>query len=155
MSILYLSLLSPITELHPNIYMSWWYPPNKNIHVYDNLYYLRIFIVLAVWIPILIKLQKYMTMQQLILFGILIFSAFIGRELTKKSGMPVYLYMVSLLIIGMELYTKSKQIIIALLLILSGGYLIDSNRYINLNNDISGRLIFSFGFILFLNIINN
>ena len=56
--VLLLSLLSPIVEAFPNLYMSWWAPSNGNIRRYLDTRPRRVAVVLMVWVPILAILSR-------------------------------------------------------------------------------------------------
>lgn len=148
MNPLYLSIISPLVELFPNYYLSWWYPPNKNIKEYNRYYYLRFLSVLLVWIPILYTLNKKFDIK---LLTVLIFSAFITREtLNKESFIPTLLYIISLFLISSKLNSYLPTFFILL-----GASLISNYRFIDDELDRYGRFIFSFGFLLFIFILDS
>ena len=140
---LFFSVISPLDELFPNYYLSWWYPPNKNIKEYNKYYYLRFLSVLLVWIPILYTLNKKFDIK---LLTVLVFSAFITREtLNKDSFLPILLYIISLFFISFKLNS-----VLPMFFLLFGATLISNYRFIDDELDRYGRIIFSFGFLLFI-----
>lgn len=147
------SLVSPITELLPNMYMSWWYPTNNNIEKYNKMYMFRFVAVCLVWIPILLQIYKNTKNKNfIIIVSILIFSAFYLRhKLSYDNPYPGYLYMIALILLFYELTSKNKWYILGLIFL--GAYLIGKYRNKNIHYDYAGRLIFSSGFIHFLNIL--
>ena len=48
-----LTIVSPISEAFPNLYISWWHPPNGNITRYNKLLWLRALCVFVVWSSII------------------------------------------------------------------------------------------------------
>ena len=161
--ILLLSLFSPLVELFPNLYMSWWVPSNGKLKKYIKTWPRRIIVVLVVWLPILIILAKVINPPSLIwVIGALVFSAF-GLRLyffnngspTKPSKIPELLYFAAFSSIGAILYTVVPDTLwlvpVAILTIFLGAFIIGTFREgknANLALDILGRLIFTTGFLL-------
>jgi hypothetical protein len=168
--ILLLSLFSPLAELFPNHYMSWWRPSNDKLKKYLDAGKLRLILVTLVWFPILITLAKIVDHQITIgLIGALVFSAFglrlyffnksLRQELRENSSaieisrIPEFLYIVTFLIIGFVIYTNvlvnQWLVPLAILLIFLGATMISTFRKRkNLTLDVVGRIIFTLGFLL-------
>jgi len=170
--ILVLSLFSPLVEIFPNLYMSWWAPSNGKIKRYLSTWPRRVAVVFTVWIPMLLILSKVIQPPELIWgVAVLIFSAF-GLRLyffekslkheIKKSGsniqlskIPEILYFIAFTSIGVILYTAvpSKQwlVPVAILTIFFGAFIISTFRRgksKDLTLDVMGRIIFTVGFLL-------
>ncbi len=170
--ILLLSLFSPLVEIFPNLYMSWWIPTNGEIEKYLQLKYRRILVVSVVWLPILYSLNLITEAKLIILLGGLIFSAFglrlylfdklvqkrlkVGdNNIDETTKLPEFLYLIAFSIIGYILYDHNQNypwlVIIAIILLLFGAFLMSHFRSGNNKNliiDILGRLIFTTGFII-------
>mgnify|MGYP006452937215 CR=1 FL=1 len=58
---LYLStILSILTEIFPNLGLSYFYPPNRSVSFYDKQEPLRWVVVFIVWVPIILTLLVYL-----------------------------------------------------------------------------------------------
>lgn len=171
-TILLLSLFSPLVELFPNLYMSWWEPSNGKLQKYLDAWPRRIMVVLIVWLPILITLSKIIRPPILIwLIGAIVFSAFglrlhffkkylvakltKGSSLPKLLNIPEFLYFLAFSTIGVVIYgaVSDKQWLVPLgiLSIFFGASIISTFRegnHKNLTLDIIGRLVFIAGFLL-------
>lgn len=175
-ALLILSLLSPVAELFPNLYLSWWAPANRDIRQYLKFWPLRVLTVLAVWLPILILLPASAVIQ--ITIGILVFSAFgirlyvfdtyLKKHLKQYSEadsvlfsnqedlptIPEYLYLTAFTMIGIVLYNNVPDtqwlVPIGILMIFAGAKMMGTFRMsdINLKADYAGRLIFTIGFLI-------
>ena len=170
--ILVLSLLSPLVEIFPNLYMSWWAPSNCKLQRYLATQPRRVAVVFSVWIPILLILSKVIQAPELIwVITILVFSAFglrlyffeksLKQEVTKTSTnihtskLPEILYFIAFTSIGTILYTavpnKDWLVPAAILTIFFGAFIISTFRRgksKDLTLDVMGRLIFTVGFLL-------
>jgi hypothetical protein len=147
---LLLSVLSPITELFPNLYGSWWYPTNNNIDLYHELTLVRSSLVIVVWIPILLRLYI-LNKEYTILIGTTISVAFLTKLVDYNNTISEKLYILTFLIISKLLYKYVGSIILVYVsFIFVGAKLISDNRNVNLKNDVKGRYIFSLGFLGFL-----
>ena len=183
MTILFFSLLCPLAELYPNLYLSWFAPPNKNFKKYDNLSHIRLLAVILVWVPIIYTLSFLTSNNNISIITILIISAF-GTKLIEKDihkekemqlvagmqksmvtktpcftlkkqiscpkGIPEILYVIALCAIGISLLPHSIYINIISISLIFWGTSNISKRFINPNDDIMGRKIFSIGFVAFL-----
>lgn len=168
--ILILSLFSPVAELFPNLYMSWWLPSNGKIAKYLSVWYRRILVVLTVWIPILFTLGKITTLPIQLTISALVFVAFGLRlylfdrnlhqlkegetDFIEPSKIPEIFYFVAFTSIGVILYhavpNSSWLVPIGILLIFLGANMMGTFRRgvkKNLNLDILGRVIFTIGFL--------
>lgn len=159
-AILLLSLFSPLVELFPNLYMSWWMPSNGKLQKYMDTWQRRVSVVLIVWIPILFTLAKVIEPTALIwAIAALVFSAF-GLRLyffnqSLPSKVPEVLYFLAFSSIGLILYStvpdKPWLVPAGILTIFLGAFTIGTFRqgkHSNLKLDIIGRLIFITGFLL-------
>ncbi|PIR55118.1 hypothetical protein COU74_02975 [Candidatus Peregrinibacteria bacterium CG10_big_fil_rev_8_21_14_0_10_36_19] len=170
--ILVLSLFSPLVEIFPNLYMSWWAPSNGKLQRYLDMWPRRVAVVFLVWTPMLVILSKIIQPPELVwVMAILIFSAFGLRlyffkkslkEEVKKistnihtSKLPEILYFIAFTSMGTILYTavpnKDWLVPAAILTIFFGAFIISTfrrgkNKDITL--DVMGRLIFTVGFLL-------
>jgi len=170
--ILLLSLFSPLVELFPNFYMSWWVPSNGKLQKYLDTWPRRVLVVFTVWLPILITLAKLIEPPALIwVITALIFSSFglrlyvFDRSLSQQlkrggsaaepSKIPELLYFVVFSSIGVVLYTAVPDnhwlVPVAILTIFLGASMISTfrkGRHTNLTLDVVGRLVFVTGFLL-------
>lgn len=170
--ILFLSLFSPLAEALPNLYMSWWAPSNGKLQKYIKTWPRRVLVVMVVWIPILITLANIIKQHVFIwLISALVFLAFglrlyffdrsLKQKLKKRSSMikiskiPELLYFLVFSSIGVILYMTLKDYLwlvpVAILMIFIGASMMSTFRtgkHVNLTLDITGRLIFSTGFLL-------
>jgi hypothetical protein len=162
-AILLLALFSPLVELFPNLYMSWWAPTNGKLKNYIHAWPRRVAVVLTVWIPILLTLAKVIEPQGLIwVIELLVFSAFglrlyfFDRAPNKNtSKIPEILYFIAFTSIGAVLYgavpDKSWLVSVGILSIFFGASMMSTFRrgkHKNLNLDVLGRLIFTTGFLI-------
>lgn len=168
--ILLLSLFSPIAELFPNLYMSWWLPSNGKIQTYVKTWLRRVLVVLTVWLPILITLGKVTTLPIQLAVSALVFSAFGLRlyffdsklhnikddetGLIETSNIPEILYFFAFTSIGVILYfavpNSSWLVPTGISLIFLGANMMGTFRRgvkKNLNLDVVGRVIFTMGFL--------
>ena len=77
---LLLCLWSPICELFPNLYLSWWTPPNLKLTTYISLWPARVLSVLVVWLPLIFELSRITNpWQGALLIGAVILAAFALR----------------------------------------------------------------------------
>ena len=128
MTLLLLSLLSPLVEAFPNLYMSWWAPSNGNLRRYLDTWPRRVAVVLTVWLPILITLAKITRPVAIapvitLVIAAFVFSAFglrlyvfdryLSQELAAATGgpapgklskIPELLYVVAFSSIGFVVY---------------------------------------------------
>lgn len=168
--ILLLSLFSPIAELFPNLYMSWWLPSNGNIGSYLKYWPFRIITVLTVWVPILITIGLITSLSIQLFISVLVFSAFGARlflfdralhknieitEENKPSSLPEILYFIAFSTIGWVLFNSVPSS--AFLVPLGIGAIFLGANFMghfrngpnkNINYDIVGRIIFTLGFLL-------
>ena len=171
MTPLILSLFSPIVELFPNLYMSWWTPSNNKLQVYLKAWPLRVLVVLVVWIPILFTLGSITSTSIQLFIAALVFGAFglrlyfFDRSLHQLKGdnidfveptkIPEILYFFAFSSIGWVIYhavpNNSYLVPLAILLIYFGAFLMATFRQgvkKNLTVDVVGRIIFTVGFLL-------
>ena len=170
--ILLLSLFSPLVELFPNLYMSWWAPSNGKLKRYIDTGWRRVIVVFTVWIPLLIVLGKVINPPEMIwALAALVFSAFLLRlyvfdkglkqELKKGSSaaevskIPELVYFVAFTSIGAVLYGAVVDyrwlVPLGILMIFFGASMVSAFRRgkkANLTLDVVGRLIFSTGFLI-------
>ncbi len=172
--ILLLSLLSPVVEAFPNLYMSWWVPSNGNLRRYLDTWPRRVAVVFTVWLPILITLAKITGVAIALVIGALVFSAFglrlyvfdryLSQELEVANGSPApgklakipeLLYVAALSSLGFVLYgavpDMSWLVPAAIGTIWLGASMIATFRrgpQANLQLDILGRSVFVLGFVL-------
>jgi len=169
--ILLLSLFSPVAELFPNLYMSWWLPSNGKIAKYLRLWYRRVFAVLLVWTPILFTLGKVTTLGIQLGISALVFAAFGLRlylfdrnlhhlkegetDFVEPSKIPEMFYFIAFTSIGVVLYFSVPMmqwlVPVGILLIFLGANMMGTFRWgdkKNMNLDVLGRVIFTIGFLI-------
>ena len=154
MSLIYISIiLAILTELLPNLGLSYYYPPDKSLLFYDTREQLRWLVVIIVWIPIILALGKLSTILTIIASFFLFVSFFINKNSNykKKVGNIGYLHLIGFSIIYYILQKKETNqnkliYILYILSLLIGGSLMGKYRKHNLFIDILGRFLFSFGF---------
>lgn len=171
--LLIFTLCSPLVELFPNLYMSWWAPSNGNLKKYAKKWPRRIAVVGIVWLPLLFLLSNIIQSLILIIFiTCLVVTAFGLRVyLFKKeiehetdldthtsqrwSSVPELLYFIAFILIGYGLYIQTPDykslIIVGIGHIFIGARLMTVHRRglrQHLTLDVVGRVIFTFGFIL-------
>ncbi len=168
---LMLSLFSPIAELFPNLYMSWWAPSNGNLKAYLKASPRRVAVVLTVWLPIIYTLGFITSTLIQLFIGGLVFAAF-GLRLyffdnalkqserpdempTDISSLPEFIYFIAFSSIGWVLYhAVSDQhwlVPVGILSIFLGAGTMSRFRQganKNLTIDIIGRIVFTFGFLM-------
>ena len=179
MTILILSFFSPLVELFPNLYMSWWTPSNGKLQAYLRAWPLRVAVVLVVWLPILVTLGAVTATPIQLSISALVFAAFglrlyfFDRSLhqlknteirddvnfEEPTKLPEVLYLIAFSSIGWVLYhavpNKAWLVPLGILSIFSGAFMMATFRrgpQKNLSTDIIGRIIFTAGF--FLNLYN-
>ena len=168
--ILLASLFSPLVELFPNLYMSWWLPSNGKIQAYLKAWWRRIAVVLTVWVPILYTLGKFTSLSIQIAISVLVFSAFGLRlllfdralhdlsddetEFTPPSTIPEVFYFIAFTSIGVILFNAVPSmpwlVPVGILLIFLGANMMGTFRRgakKNLNLDVLGRVVFTIGFL--------
>ena len=168
--ILLLSLFSPLTELFPNVYMSWWMPSNQNLENYRRFWYRRVWVVLVVWVPILIVLARIVSPLTVGLIAAVIFGAFgwrmvaVRRYIDAKLGGadvelggegPEGLYFIALaailVIVYRNLATYQWLVVVAAVGIFGGALLIGrfrGGKHRSLRLDVFARVVFSAGFLV-------
>ena len=169
--ILLLSLCSPIVELFPNLYMSWWLPSNGKIQAYLKAWPRRILVVLTVWLPILFTLGKITILPIQLSISAMVFAAFglrlylFDRHLHQLKGdetdfiepstIPEIIYFIAFTSIGFVLYFAVPNmqwlVLVGILLIFTGANMMGTFRrgvQKNLNLDVLGRIIFTIGFLI-------
>lgn len=138
-----LTIVSPISEAFPNLYISWWHPPNGNITRYNKLLWLRALCVFVVWSSIIWilynnKNNKFGLIQSVSLYFIIMTTFFLRGYIDYNNPIPGYIYTIILLLLSIHLYrTKKKwRIWLGYILIILGAYMISINRpkVINGNN---------------------
>lgn len=142
-----ITLISPITEALPNLYMSWWKPPNGNIEKYNQLLWLRVICVIAVWSSVLWILYENknnkLNLYSVLLLTFTISLAFQGRAiLDYNNPIPGLIYAFVLLCLSLHLY-KVKQkwrIWLSYILIILGAYVISVNRPKVINGDTINKI---------------
>jgi len=118
--ILLLSLFSPLVELLPNLYMSWWMPSNGKLQSYLKAWHRRVIVVLVVWLPILFTLGAITSTPVQLSISVLVFTAFglrlyfFDRSLHRLKGddtdfvepskIPEIIYFIAFSSIGWVLY---------------------------------------------------
>ena len=166
-----LSLFSPIAELFPNLYMSWWIPDNGDLQAYQKAWKRRIVVVLVVWVPILLTLGL-LTSTALQLFVVmLVFTAFGLRlyffdnslaaaedketDFIEPTKIPEILYFIAFSTIGWIIYQSTSDnhwlVPLAIGLIYFGAFIMSTFRNGDNKNfkiDVIGRIIFTVGFLL-------
>ena len=168
--ILLLALFSPITELFPNLYMSWWAPSNGDLETYLKRWYLRVGVVLVVWLPILFTLSKIASPLLVIVMAVLILGAFVWRmfvftrvlqaeindeEVAGNADQPERVYFVALVVILTTIYfavpDDAWRVPVSAVGIFGGANLIGRFRRGPSKShagDVAARILFSAGFIL-------
>ena len=168
--ILLLALFSPITELFPNLYMSWWAPSNGDLKTYLKRWYLRVGVVLVVWLPILFTLSKIASPLLVIVMAALILGAFVWRmivftrvlqaeiddeEVAGRADQPERVYFVALVVILTTIYfavpDDAWRVPVSAVGIFGGANLIGRFRRGASRSqvgDVAARILFSAGFIL-------
>ena len=167
---LLLALFSPVTELFPNLYMSWWKPSNDNLREYQRTWYRRIGVVLVVWVPILFAMSRIAEWPLMVVMAFIIFGAFAwrlvtftkqleaeidGTSSTVDADLPERLYFVALTILFVTIYVNipdnAWRVPVGAAGIFIGALVIGRFRSGPSRSqiaDIVGRIIFSAGFIL-------
>ena len=171
MTLLILSLFSPLVELFPNFYMSWWLPTNGKIQAYLKAWPRRVIVVLVVWLPILIALGSITSAVIQGTISVLVFSAFGLRlyffdqalhqlkagevNFIEPTKIPETLYFLAFSTIGWVLYQAVPNnqwlVPLAILAIYFGAFNMATFRQgakKNLLADWIGRVIFTTGFLL-------
>lgn len=168
--ILLLSLFSPLTELLPNLYMSWWMPSNRNLADYHRFWYRRIAVVLVVWVPILVVLSSLTSVPVLIVIASVIFGAFgwrmvrlrrfleaklSGADIDLGSEVAERLYFLALVAIMGIIYANLPShrwvVFVGAAGIFGGALTIGRFRdgaHRSMPLDVAGRIIFSGGFLV-------
>jgi len=169
--LLLLSLFSPIAELFPNLYMSWWIPDNGNLQAYLKAWKRRVVVVLVVWSPILLTLglvtstflQLFVTMLVFSAFGLRLYSFDKAleqtegkkKDFTEPSKIPEIIYFIAFSTIGWIIYQSTSDnhwlVPLAIIMIYFGAFIMSSFRNgtnKNFKIDVIGRLIFTAGFLL-------
>ena len=168
--ILLLSLLSPLTELFPNLYMSWWMPSNQNLENYRRFWYRRLGVVLVVWVPILIVLASIVSPLTVGLIAAVIFGAFGWRMVTLRTYLdaklggaevelggegPERLYFMALTAILVLVYrnlpTYQWLVFVAAAGIFGGAVMIGrfrEGKHRSPRLDVFARIVFSAGFLV-------
>jgi hypothetical protein len=159
---LYISaLIASFTELYPNLGMSYWLPRNMNKVFYDNMLFGRILSVLIGWGIIthrLFSLSKIKTLIALTFIMTSFYMRSISKKHTEDNNSGVF-HMIGFFIIASimsEKCAKSDYMcifnnFISIFILLFGGSLIGKGRYGDLHTDVLGRIVFSIGFLLFIN----
>lgn len=151
-------LISMTTELFPDFGYSYFYPSNKSIDFYDQMECQRWIIVFLVWFPIACSLYKLSQLYS-ILAIICIMSAFYlhrNSRYIKNYHNTSLLYVIGFSIIAWILNqnedNNSAKIIniLSILFIFGGGSLMGKFRKKNIRKDMWGRLLFSLGFVGFI-----
>ena len=170
--VLLFSLFSPLVELFPNLYMSWWMSSNGNTEAYLKAWPLRITVFLVVWLPILFTFGSIVSTFTQLFLVVLVFAAFIlrfylfdqslqqlnGRDdgsFIEPSKIPEVLYFIAFSSMGWVLYHSVPNspwlVILAILSIFFGAFIMATFRRgpnKNLTIDVVGRMIFTAGFLL-------
>ena len=153
------ALVATTTELFPDLGASYFYPRTKSIKFYDDQICLRWLAVSIVWLPITYYLFKLSNMDTLIAILCIMLAFYLNRDSKSKklNENTTWLYVIGFLIIINILNKNTKNNkqkilnILGVFLIFLGGMLMNKERKGNLEIDIVGRIIFSIGFILFIN----
>jgi hypothetical protein len=157
--------VASFTELFPEYGMSYFIPPNNDIEFYDNVAYRRVLVVLLAWLPITYILYNLSRPNTIIaiLFIMTSFSLRYTTYLHDKYKYTGVLHLLGFTIILNILYTNCANIIdnmckikatIGVLLLLIGGFIMGKFRTKNDDYDKIGRILFSVGFLLFINILS-
>jgi hypothetical protein len=161
---LYLStVFSIMTEMFPNLGLSYFYPPNRSISFYDKKESIRWVVVFIVWVPIILTLFKISQLYTLFASFFIILSFYINKnsKYKKKFNEVMIFHLLGFLIIYYIIMQKEKDntkriiYLMYILALLLGGFLMEKGRKKKLFLDIMGRLLFSFGFYQFVNILIN
>ena len=168
---LLLSLFSPVAELFPNMYMSWWTPDNEKMEAYLKAWPRRVLVVLTVWLPILFTLGMITSTPIQLFITFLVFAAFGLRlyffdnamhqsivdktEFVEPSKIPEICYFIAFSTIGWVLYHAVPNyqwlVPMGILIIYFGAGMMATFRWGDKKNftlDIIGRVVFTFGFLL-------
>ena len=168
---LLLSLFSPIAELFPNLYMSWWIPDNGNLQAYQKAWKRRIAVVLLVWSPILYTLGMVTSTVLQLFVVMLVFTAFGLRlyffdhslqqiknkdnNFVEPTKIPEILYFIAFSTIGWIIYQSTTDnhwlVPLAIIMIYFGAFIMSTFRSganKNFKIDVVGRIIFTVGFLL-------
>jgi len=169
--LLLLSLFSPIAELFPNLYMSWWIPDNGKLQAYLKAWKRRVAVVLIVWSPILITLGLITSTMMQLFVALLVFTAFGLRlysfdnaleqtkgennDFAEPSKIPEIIYFIAFSTIGWLIYQSTSDnhwlVPVGIILIYFGAFIMSTFRNganKNFKIDVIGRIIFTFGFLL-------
>jgi hypothetical protein len=147
-----------ITELFPDLGLSYWYPSDKSIYFYDNMEFFRWMAVIFTWVPIIITLYKISSIEACIAAVFIMISFYINRNSTWKTKLAntSAFHFIGFVIIYHILIQKEKDetkriiLLVYIALLLLGGAIISNNRRRNRIKDYIGRIIFSIGFYKFI-----
>ena len=168
-----LCLLSPIVELFPNLFMSWWAPANGDVRGYVDSWPRRVAVVALVWGPMIAALYAVAEPSAVALVvGAFVFSAFGirlwvfdrglraelevgGAKATKGvSSVPELLYFIAFLGIGWILWgaVDGSQWLVPLGIVgiwigAAGMARFRRGEHENLRMDRLGRTVFVVGFL--------
>lgn len=171
MTILILSLFSPLVEIFPNLYMSWWTPSNGKLQAYLKAWPRRVLVVLTVWVPILFTLGSITSTPIQLFIAFLVFAAFglrlyfFDRSLHGLKGddldfkeptkIPEVFYFIAFSSIGWVLYHAVQNnawlVPVGILTIFFGAGMMATFRKgprKNFTVDVVGRVVFTGGFLL-------
>jgi hypothetical protein len=158
MILLLSALLSSLSELFPQFGLSYFLPRNQDTKMYDNRFYARIVIVVLVWLPITMSLYRISTNKTIIAVLLIMMAFYYKRDSEQHSNNNSnLLYGIGFTLITLILNSKCSdesciiKNILATSLIFIGGNLIGTGRTGSLKVDLSGRLIFTIGYFLFIN----
>jgi hypothetical protein len=141
-----LPLLAPLTELFPELNMSYFVPPCSD-NTYDNYTIFRIIVIILVWGTLsneLYKIDK-TTTPFIVMLLLISFSSRLYKEWHTKYKYLSYCHLFAFLLIIK--ITKNMELNVTLIII--GGFLMNIGRKNDLYIDILGRILFSMGFMMF------
>lgn len=144
MSLLVSKIISPIAELFPDLQLSYYVSRDGDETAYECMVLLRFLTTFTIWIPIF-KSLKLISFNAAAVAVSLILTSFIMQSLYYNNSISGKLYMLGFTII--YFFTKSLYIPTTLI----GWGLIGYGRERELYIDILGRILFSGGFIGFVN----
>ena len=124
-AILVLSIMSPVAELFPNLYMSWWEPSNGRFDAYLQARARRFVVVALVWSPILFTVSRFAGIALTIVLTVMVVGAFglrlvlferaLDHAISQRrsspprphvANVPEAIYFIALAILGITIFSN-------------------------------------------------
>lgn len=160
---IYLTLLSPLLELFPELGGSYFLPPNLNKEFYDRMILPKTLCMVLVWFVItkqIYSINKLFFPYFWILVGLSFITRLFANQHVSKLSPIFYTIMFAILLYILILQCKDnsckyENIFIIISLFIGAMVMSYSRQYQIKNTDILGRITFSLSFVLFiLNLFN-